>query len=45
MENEIQEAKTAVEKDQLLQKFGIIPPKLTEKERWAIALELLEGAE
>lgn len=42
---EIKDAINAVEKDQLLQKYGIIAPKLTEQERLEIAVESVEGAE
>lgn len=42
---ELKEEKNAVRKDQLLQKYGIIPPKLTPDERLEISLEFVEGAE
>jgi hypothetical protein len=39
METEIKEAKTPFEKDILLQKYGLIAPKLTEFERELIIFE------
>ncbi len=45
MNEELKDTTNAVEKDMLLQKYGIIPPKLTLDEKFAIAQEFVEGAE